>query len=137
MSTDIKMNLGGSFIRKLGDDLIPINHGDWMIDPDGKIQLLDPELVDITAQQVFVYLQLRYGEYFVDVNKGFPYAAYSFYKNAKSLFDDALKQYILGVNNVKRIVAYRSEIDSKTRQIIVNFDIESKFGRLSSLEVTL
>lgn len=137
MSTDIKMNLGGSMIRKLGEDLIPVEHGDWYISPEGKIDLLPPVVIEIVAQRVYVYLGLRYGEYFADTSKGFPYTAYSFYKGATALFDNAMKEYILSVEGVKRLLAYRSELDKAKRSITVYFDIESLSGQVQSLEVQL
>lgn len=137
MSTDIKINLGGSMIRKLGDDLIPVEHGDWYVSPDGKIDLLPPVVIEIVAQRVYIYLSLRYGEYFVDTSKGFPYTAYSFYKDAVQLFDNAMKEYILSVEGVNKLLAYRSELNKATRSITVFFDIESVTGQVQSLEVSL
>lgn len=137
MTTDFKINLGGSIIVKVGDDIIPLNHGDWVVDTDGVIPLLPPALANITAQRLYLYLSLRYGEYFVDTTKGFPYVTYSMYKNSTDLFDNAMKEYILSVEGVKQLIAYRSELDKSQRKITVTFDVECVNGQIANIQVVL
>ncbi|AEJ81294.1 putative baseplate wedge subunit [Erwinia phage Rouille] len=138
MSTDFKLNLGAGYMRKLGNDVIYIAHGDLDIDASGNIKII-PEDDNVTqvAQKIHIRCYLKRGELFFNLDAGFPYIQISKYKNAKSIFDNYMEEYLLETEGVASLTSYNSTLDNFTRQISVQFAATTLSGETAEGEVNI
>lgn len=138
MSTDFKLNLGAGYMRKLGNDVIYIAHGDLDIDASGNIKII-PEDDNVTqvAQKIHIRCYLKRGELFFNLDAGFPYIQISKYKNAKTLFDNYMEEYLLETEGVASLTSYNSTLDNFTRQISVQFAATTLSGETAEGEVNI
>lgn len=75
-----------------------------------------PEAV---AQAIKTRLQLRTGEWFIDLEEGTPYSTQILGKGTQSLYDHAIQERILGTLGVSTITDYSSTLDN-TRKLTVS-----------------
>ncbi|CCA66284.1 putative baseplate wedge protein [Erwinia phage FIfi106] len=138
MSTDFKLNLGAGYMRKLGNDVIYIAHGDLDIDASGNIKII-PEDDNVTqvAQKIHIRCYLKRGELFFNLDAGFPYIQISKYKNAKTIFDNYMEEYLLETEGVASLTSYNSTLDNFTRQISVQFAATTLSGETAEGEVNI
>lgn len=138
MSTDFKLNLNAGYMRKLGDDTIYIEHGDLDIDSAGNIKLI-PEEDNTTqvAQKIHIRCYLKRGELFFNLDAGFPYLQISKYKNAKTLFDNYMEEYLLDTEGVSDLTTYESTLNNSSRLINVKFEATTLSGETTDGEVNI
>lgn len=108
---------------------------DLKLDPDtGDLVLVDRDLVLITGaelvrQRLWIALRLFRGEWFLDAEAGVPWFQSILKKGvAKGTVDELLRERILGVTDVNRILTYSSDIDAAARIISVAFAVDSVYG---------
>jgi hypothetical protein len=68
-----------------------------------------PEAV---AQAIQTRLELRTGEWYLDLTEGTPYSTQILGKGTQSLYDHAVQERILGTPGVSAITNYSSTLDS-------------------------
>ena len=83
------------------------------------------------AQAVLTRLLLHQGEWFLDLTFGMPWESQVLGYNTKSLYDAAIQNAILGVQGVRSLVSYSSELDIGTRKLTVNATINTIYSQLS------
>ncbi|ACH88978.1 baseplate wedge subunit [Erwinia phage phiEa104] len=138
MSTDFKLNLGAGYMRKLGNDVIYIDHGDLDIDANGNIKIIpEDDIVTQVAQKIHIRCYLKRGELFFNLDAGFPYIQISKYKNSKSIFDNYMEEYLLETEGVASMTSYSSTLDNFTRQISVQFSATTLSGETAEGEVNI
>lgn len=138
MSTDFKLNLGAGYMRKLGSDVIYIDHGDLDIDANGNIKIIpEDDIVTQVAQKIHIRCYLKRGELFFNLDAGFPYIQISKYKNSKSIFDNYMEEYLLETEGVASMTSYSSTLDNFTRQISVQFSATTLSGETAEGEVNI
>uniref|UniRef100_A0AAU8GKF5 DUF2634 domain-containing protein n=1 Tax=Salmonella phage PMBT37 TaxID=3153515 RepID=A0AAU8GKF5_9CAUD len=138
MSTDFKLNLGAGYMRKLGNDVIYIDHGDLDIDANGNINIIpEDDIVTQVAQKIHIRCYLKRGELFFNLDAGFPYIQISKYKNSKSIFDNYMEEYLLETEGVASMTSYSSTLDNFTRQISVQFSATTLSGETAEGEVNI
>lgn len=138
MSTDFKLNLGAGYMRKLGNDVIYIDHGDLDIDANGNIKIIpEDDIVTQVAQKIHIRCYLKRGELFFNLDAGFPYIQVSKYKNSKAIFDNYMEEYLLETEGVASMTSYSSTLDNFTRQISVQFSATTLSGETAEGEVNI
>ncbi len=138
MSTDFKLNLGAGYMRKLGNDVIYIDHGDLDIDANGNIKIIpEDDIVTQVAQKIHIRCYLKRGELFFNLDAGFPYIQISKYKNSKTIFDNYMEEYLLETEGVASMTSYSSTLDNFTRQISVQFSATTLSGETAEGEVNI
>jgi hypothetical protein len=85
---------------------------------------------ECVAQSVLTRMRLWQGEWFIDKTSGMPWATEVLGKYTLPLYDFAIRQRILGTENVTGIAAYSSTYDSATRAIAVEAEIDTAYGRI-------
>lgn len=79
------------------------------------------------AQAVQTRLQLAQGEWYLDRDEGTPYSTEILGENTQDLYDQAIRERILGTPGVMAIVNYASYLDSE-RQLTVSCTINTIYG---------
>lgn len=93
----------------------------------GRLDYLEnsPEMV---AQNVMTRLELRTGEWFLDIYDGTPYAEQILGEHKKDLYDMAIRKRIIETPGVNQIESYASQLNQDTRRLAVQATIETEFG---------
>ena len=89
------------------------------------------------AQCILTALELWQGSWFLDVTAGVPYTTEVLGYNTKALYDLAIQQVVLGVQNVTTITSYSSTFVSATRQLTITMTVETAFGTTGPVTTTL
>ena len=89
------------------------------------------------AQCVLTALELWQGSWFLDVTAGVPYTTQVLGYNTKALYDLAIQQVVLGVQNVTGISNYSSTFNSATRKLTVTMTVDTAFGSTGPVTTTL
>ena len=115
------------------------DNGDYRIGSNSQDFLLNDDAV---AQAIITNLKLLKGEWWEDLGKGLPLFQNILVSNGSSdsikIIDLLIKQNILSVKNVSRILSYESSYDVKTRTytvtkctIITSFKSAITFSNIS------
>ena|SRR5712664_2586072 len=80
------------------------------------------------AQAVLTRLLLHQGEWFLDLTFGMPWESQVLGYNTKSLYDAAIQNEILGVQGVRSILSYSSDLNTVTRKLTVNATIDTIYS---------
>lgn len=106
---------------------VPVNGGDYSFGHDQEDFFAnDPTTV---AQAVLTALMLHQGEWFLDTTVGMPWETQVLGFGTQSLYDSAIKNAILGVENVTSIEQYSSDLNTVTRNLSVNAIVNTAFGQ--------
>jgi hypothetical protein len=90
------------------------------------------------AQCVLTALQLWQGTWFLDRTAGAPYMTAVLGYGTKALYDLAVQQVILGVENVTSIEGYSSSLTTRSRGLVISMqNLETAFGAAGPLEATV
>ena len=94
----------------------------------GRLDYLEnsPEAV---AQNVMTRLELKTGEWFLDIDEGTPYAEQILGKHKKTIYDAAIRKRILETPGVAQIEDYQSEFNENTRRLSVQATIDTLYGK--------
>ena len=84
-----------------------------------------PEAV---AQAVATRLRLLRGEWFLDKRVGMPWREEVLGKYTGGLYDNAIRQHILGTQGVTELTAYESLLDTEGRFLAVRATVSTVFG---------
>lgn len=83
----------------------------------------------LVAQRLKLILQLFKAEWFLDADAGIPYLQEILKKGvAPTVIDAILRNAILNVEDVNRLLKYNSEIDTATRTVTVAFTVDTVYG---------
>jgi hypothetical protein len=85
----------------------------------------NPEAV---AQAVWTRLRLWVGEWFIDTTEGTPYQQAALGTNKKATIGPAIRERILGTQNVTSIESFNVSIDADNRTATVSAVINTAFG---------
>lgn len=100
-------------------------NGDFLFGQGVSEFLIDsPEAV---AQSVRTRLALAAGEWFLDMTEGTPYNTKILGEGTRDLYDQAIRERILGTPGVESIDEYLSTLDN--RQLAVVVIINTQFGQ--------
>ena len=93
----------------------------------GRLDYLEdsPEMV---AQNVMTRLELKTGEWFLDIYEGTPYAEQILGEHKKDLYDMAIRKRITETPGVTQIESYSSQLDPDTRRLTVEATIDTDYG---------
>lgn len=83
------------------------------------------------AQAVLTRLKLATGEWFLDLNEGTPYSTQILGENTQPLYDQAIRDRILGTQGVTSIESYVSILDTTTRALTVDCTINTLYGTVT------
>jgi hypothetical protein len=84
---------------------------------------------ELVAQRLKVALQLFKGEWFLDAEAGVPYHQEIMKKGVPlAVVDSIIREKILAVADVNRILTYTSEFDSASRTVTVAFTVDTVYG---------
>lgn len=89
---------------------------------------------DAVAQAVLTRLRLATGEWFLDLNEGTPYSTEILGENTRPLYDQAIRDRILGTQGVTSIQEYNSYLDTTTRALTVACSINTLYGPVTLTE---
>lgn len=81
------------------------------------------------AQAVKTRLGLAQGEWFLDLNEGTPYSTEILGENTQAVYDQAIKDRILGTDGVTSIEDYESLLNTETRALTVSCKINTIYGQ--------
>lgn len=95
----------------------------------GRLDYLEdsPEAV---AQNVMTRLELKTGEWFLDITDGTPYAEQILGEHKKTLYDAAIRKRILETPGVAQIESYDSQLNENTRKLNVQATIDTLYGKV-------
>lgn len=97
----------------------------------GRLVML--EGIDALRQILGNRLKMFLGEWYLAPNEGVDWLSLADQKIfVKSAFLDEVRKAILKEPSVTRIVSLDADFDPKTRRVSIQFEVESKFGMLSS-----
>lgn len=83
----------------------------------------------LVAQRLKVILQLFKGEWFLDADAGIPWYQEILEKGVDpTVVDSILRDAIVSVTDVNRLLVYSSEIDAAARTISVAFTVDTVYG---------
>jgi hypothetical protein len=80
------------------------------------------------VQCVLTALKLWQGEWFLDTTAGMPWSTQVLGMNTQSLYDNAVRTVILGVQGVTGITAYSSSLNAATRELSIEVEISTAYG---------
>jgi hypothetical protein len=84
---------------------------------------------ELVAQRLKVALQLFKGEWFLDAEAGVPYHQEIMKKGVPlAVVDSIIREKILAVADINRILTYTSEFDSASRTVTVAFTVDTVYG---------
>ena len=88
------------------------------------------------AQQVLITLRFWLGEWFLDTREGVPYLEYILVKNPNmSHIKQILTEKINSVDGVNNIVSLDFDFRRITRELYVNFEIDTDYGLVTERAV--
>jgi hypothetical protein len=87
--------------------------------------------IDQVTQDIRKNLKFFLGEWFLDSNKGTPWKQLILVKNPVAA-DASLKAVIVGTNGVLQLLAFTFSFNSRTGEVKVNFNVQSKHGPIIS-----
>ena len=88
------------------------------------------------AQQVLITLRFWLGEWFLDTREGVPYLEYILVKNPNmSHIKQILTEKIKSVDGVNNIVSLDFDFRRITRELYVNFEIDTDYGLVTERAV--
>lgn len=90
---------------------------------------------DAVAQAVVTRLRLLTGEWFLDSTEGTPYSTKILGTQTRPLYDEAIRDRILGTEGVTELVDYFSTFDGETRKLTVQATINTLYGQTSIQQV--
>lgn len=104
-----------------------------LVTHDLKIENFDLSLVtgiDRVLQNLKIRLWFFFTEWFLDTSKGVPFFQEIMIKNPDLNSNEALlKDVIIGTVDVLEILSFDLNFDSATREQVVNFEVNTTFGR--------
>lgn len=90
---------------------------------------------DEVAQRIRARLRMFRGEWFLNLKKGMPFYEIIFAKGSTDeTIASAIKREILTVPGVLELLRYSQSIDSKTRQLVVDFQVKVTDGAILDLQ---
>lgn len=90
----------------------------------------------VVAQRVKIAILLKRGEWFRNTSEGIPYYQEFFKrKNNKQAVDSFMVTYIGQVEDVARVVDYRSTLDVVTRALNITVSVETYNGNIVEIQV--
>jgi hypothetical protein len=93
---------------------------------DGNFIQNTPETV---AQAVRTRLNLRQGEWMLDITEGTPYDSSILGAGKITTYDIAIQEVILNTLGVSGIVDYSSGVDPTTREVTITCTIQTVYGQ--------
>jgi len=106
--------------------------GDYVFGQGASEFLIDTP--DAVAQAVLTRLRLATEEWFLDLNEGTPYSTEILGENTQPLYDQAIRDRILGTSGVTGIQDYASYLDTSTRALTVTCSINTLYGAVTITE---
>lgn len=82
---------------------------------------------DCVGQAILTRLKLIAGEWFLNVREGTPYFGQILGENTRPLYDQAIRERILGTPNVLSILEYQSILDANSRKLSVQASVLTAF----------
>lgn len=92
----------------------------------------DPEGV---AQNVRTRLELWRGAWFLDVSEGLDWSAKVLTKSNRKIYDQEIRDRILGTAGVRSILNYASVFDADKRKVLITADVLTDYGTTKISEV--
>ena len=118
LAYDIALNIASSDLVIKNNDLILIDNAERV------------------AQQVLITLRFWLGEWFLDTRQGVPYLEYVLIKNPNmSHIRQILTEKIQSVEGVKSIVSLNFDFRRVTRELYVDFEIDTDYGLITERAV--
>ena len=118
MAYDIALNIASNDLVIKNNDLILIDNAERV------------------AQQVLITLRFWLGEWFLDTREGVPYLEYILVKNPNmSHIKQILTEKIKSVDGVNNIVSLDFDFRRITRELYVNFEIDTDYGLVTERAV--
>ena len=118
MAYDIALNIASNDLVIKNNDLILIDNAERV------------------AQQVLITLRFWLGEWFLDTRQGVPYFEYVLVKNPNTNhIRQILAEKIQSVEGVNSIVSLDFDFRRITRELYVNFEIDTDYGLVTERAV--
>ena len=118
MAYDIALNIASNDLVIKNNDLILIDN------------------TERVAQQVLITLRFWLGEWFLDTRQGVPYLEYVLVKNPNmNHIRQILAEKIQSVEGVNNIVSLDFDFRRITRELYVNFEIDTDYGLVTERAV--
>ncbi|WP_346687944.1 hypothetical protein [Megamonas hypermegale] len=118
LAYDIALNIASNDLVIKNNDLILIDNAERV------------------AQQVLITLRFWFGEWFLDTREGVPYLEYVLVKNPNmSHIRQILTEKIQSVEGVKSIVSLDFDFRRVTRELYVDFEIDTDYGLITERAV--
>lgn len=118
LAYDIALNIASNDLVIKNNDLILIDNAERV------------------AQQVLITLRFWLGEWFLDTREGVPYLEYILVKNPNmSHIKQILTEKINSVDGVNNIVSLDFDFRRITRELYVNFEIDTDYGLVTERAV--
>lgn len=118
LAYDIALNIASSDLVIKNNDLILIDNAERV------------------AQQVLITLRFWLGEWFLDTRQGVPYLEYVLVKNPNTNhIRQILAEKIQSVEGVNSIVSLDFDFRRITRELYVNFEIDTDYGLVTERAV--
>ena len=118
LAYDIALNIASNDLVIKNNDLILIDNAERV------------------AQQVLITLRFWFGEWFLDTREGVPYLEYVLVKNPNmSHIRQILTEKIQSVEGVKSIVSLNFDFRRVTRELYVDFEIDTDYGLITERAV--
>lgn len=118
MAYDIALNIASNDLVIKNNDLILIDNAERV------------------AQQVLITLRFWLGEWFLDTREGVPYLEYVLVKNPNmNHIRQILAEKIQSVEGVNNIVSLDFDFRRITRELYVNFEIDTDYGLVTERAV--
>lgn len=112
---------------------------DFALEPGTNNFLLNKRGMTMTSdflqymqQKVRCCLSLLKGEWYLDTRLGIPYIpAWDLEKNGhKTILESAIRVKVSGINGIKKLLSFSSELDPKTRIFAVSFSAQCENGEV-------
>jgi len=118
LAYDIALNIASNDLVIKNNDLILIDNAERV------------------AQQVLITLRFWLGEWFLDTREGVPYLEYILVKNPNmSHIRQILTEKIQSVEGVKSIVSLDFDFRRVTRELYVDFEVDTDYGLVTERAV--
>ncbi len=115
-----------------------------LVENDKNLQIINKDFQftvsanQFVAQKVLIRLKFFLGEYFLNINKGIPYRESIFIKNPNiNLIEDLFVSEISSIDGVEELISFNLEVDSSTRELIVNFKVKTENGEQVAQELVV
>lgn len=103
-----------------GDMIFGQGSADFLVDSPACVQ-----------QAILTGLKLWQGEWFLDTTAGMPWATQVLGFSSETAYDQAIKSQVLNTIGVTGISTYSSSLDTETRNLTVQINVETIFGPIS------